>query len=110
MTSQRNKLLLAALSALGLLVTATAFAEEMGLRPRSSMLTTAPDPQAFLDDVILLPPRPVVALTLEDAVAKELLREARGMSEVDALRTAQALCEEARTLGYDPLLLLALIK
>jgi soluble lytic murein transglycosylase-like protein len=115
MMTQRTKvlaLLAATLAALFFWSTGTALAEEIGLRLRrpSGVLSSAPDPQQFLQELVLVPPRPVIALTIEDAVAQELLREARGMAEVDALRTAQALCEEAALLGYDPFILLALIK
>jgi hypothetical protein len=80
------------------------------LKKPSAVLGTPPDPQRFLDGLNLVMPKPVVPLTLEDAVAQELLLQSHSLSEVDALRTAQVLCDEALSVGYDPLLLLALIK
>ncbi len=85
-------------------------ANALRLKAPPDVLSTPVDPQQFMLGLDLVPPRPVVALTVEDAVAKELLLQSRTLSQVDALRTAQALCEEARRLDYDPLLFLALIK
>lgn len=71
--------------------------------------TPPPDPERFLSDLELVMPRPTVPLTVGDVVAAELLRKSRSLSEQDALRTAYALVQEATAVGYDPLLLLALI-
>src|SRR5688572_17107921 len=103
MSKQINLILVLALGLIGLLAWSTraALAEEMGLRLRrpALVLESTPDPHLFLQELTVVPPRPIVALTIDDAVAQELLLEARSMSEIDALRTAQALCEEARMLG-----------
>ena len=72
-------------------------------------LRTTSDPEIFIQGLAPSLPMPVVLLTREDAVAQELLANSRTMNAVQALRTAQALCEEARTAGYDPLLFLAVI-
>ena len=74
-----------------------------------TILLTARDPEQFLAELTPVMPRPVVLLSREDAVAQEILARSRTMTETQALRTAQALCEEARRLGYDPLLFLAVI-
>ena len=89
-----------------------ALAEEVvGLfKPRAAPVLTVPrDPVEFLSDLSLTMPRPLVPLSRQDAVALELLRYTRTMSETDALRTSQALCEEAGSLGWDPLLFVAMI-
>ncbi len=67
------------------------------------------DPKEFVSDLAIVMPRPTIVLTRQDAVAQELLKFSRTMSTQDVLRTAQAISEEAERLGYDPLLLLALI-
>jgi soluble lytic murein transglycosylase-like protein len=72
-------------------------------------LTSVRDPDLFLQDMAPVLPPPVVLLTREDAVAQEILSNSPTLSQAQALRTAQALCEEARSLGYDPLLFLAVI-
>lgn len=69
-----------------------------------------PDPERFLEGLTLIMPRPVVTLTIDDAVARELLMQSHTLSQIDALRTARVLCDEARAVGYDPLLVLAVIK
>ena len=74
------------------------------------VLSTPRDPQDFLRDLTIDVPPPVIALTREDAVAGELMRRTRTLSETEVMRTAQALCEEAEQLGVDPLLFLALIR
>lgn len=71
--------------------------------------STPRDPDQFMEDNAPVLPPPVVLLTREDAVAQELLANSRTLSEAQALSTAQALCEEARHLHYDPLLFLAVI-
>jgi soluble lytic murein transglycosylase-like protein len=72
-------------------------------------LTSSRDPDVFLQDMAPVLPPPVVLLTREDAVAQEMLANSPTLSQGQALRTAQALCDEARQLGYDPLLFLAVI-
>jgi soluble lytic murein transglycosylase len=72
-------------------------------------LTDPRDPKDFVADLEIIMPRPTIVLTRQDAVTQELLKFSRTMSTRDVLRTAQALNEEAEALGYDPLLLLALI-
>ena len=72
-------------------------------------LSSPRDPDLFLNDIAPVMPPPVVLLTREDAVAQEILSNSPTLSEAQAVRTAQALCDEARTLGYDPLLFLAVI-
>lgn len=92
--------------------TARALAEDVmgALRePTASVLTTPRDPKEFLDDLQVVLPRPTILLSRRDAVATELLRYTRTMSTQDTLRTAQALCDEAAGVGYDPLLFLAVI-
>ena len=59
------------------------------------VLSSPRDPVVFMEDLDLVLPRPVVILDRQDAVARELLRYTRTMSETDALRVAQTLCEEA---------------
>ena len=80
------------------------------LKKPAELLSTPPDPQRFAADLQLVMPRPVVPLTLADVVAQEVLTRAHSLSQADALRTAQVLCDEAKAAGYDPLLLLALIR
>jgi len=80
------------------------------LRKAAVLTSSAPDPERFLADLQLVMPKPVIPLTIEDAVAHELVLQSRSLSEIDALRTADVLCQEARAVGYDPLLMLALIK
>lgn len=75
----------------------------------AAVLTTPRDPAEFLLDLDVVLPRPVVVLSRQDAVARELLRNTRTMSETDALRVSRVLCEEGETLGWDPLLFLAVI-
>ncbi len=74
-----------------------------------ALQTTPPDPVRFLNELELVMPRPTVNLTVGDAVAQELIRQSHTLSEQDALRTAQAVVEESVAVGYDPLLVLALI-
>ena len=103
-------LLLVLLLAVG--TTPRALAEEVaGLfhRHAGPVLTTPRDPVDFLDELSPAMPRPIVPLTREDAVALELLRYTRTLSQTDAMRTAQALCREGDALALDPLLLLAVI-
>lgn len=98
------------LQALG--VSARAVAEEVTalLAPApASVLTTPRDPADFLADMIAVMPRPVILFTRQDAVAHELLLHTRTLSELDALRTSQALCDEAEALDWDPLLFVAII-
>ncbi len=68
------------------------------LRRPTVLQTTPPDPVRFLSELELVMPKPAVALTVGDAVAQELMRQSHTLSEQDALRTAQALVEEARSL------------
>lgn len=102
-----------ALLLLGLGGTPEAVAEEVAgllrLRPPPEVLTTPRDPLEFLDDLTPVMPRPVVIMTRRDAVAQEILANTRSLSEAEALRTAQALCHEAETLGWDPFLFVAVI-
>ncbi len=93
-----------------LALTPLASADEVvnALRP-SAALTTERDPWDFAATLSPAMTRPVVALDLEDAVARELLRSSRTLSEADALRTAITLVEEARRLEWDPLLFVAVI-
>lgn len=72
-------------------------------------LTTPRDPVQFARDLQLVLPKSLVPLTVQDAVAHELMRRTKSMSRRETLRTAQVLCDEARRLGQDPLLLLAVI-
>jgi hypothetical protein len=76
--------------------------------PRGALMVPR-DPEGFLAGLERRRPRPAVLLSLEDAVTRELLRRNQTMNEVDVLRAAQALCDEANSLGFDPLLLLAVI-
>jgi soluble lytic murein transglycosylase len=79
------------------------------LRHPAVLQTTPSDPVHFLSQLELVMPKPVLPLSVGDAVAKELMSQSRTLSEQDALRTAQALVEESMAVGYDPLLVLALI-
>jgi soluble lytic murein transglycosylase len=77
---------------------------------RPAVLRTAPpDPVRFIRQLELVMPKPTVPLTVGDAVAAELLNQSHSLSEQDALRTAQVVVDEAKAVGYDPLLVLALI-
>lgn len=67
------------------------------------------DPDDFVADIAPALPMPVVIFTREDAVAREIVANSRTLSRGQALRTAQALCQEAHRLGYDPLLFVAVI-
>ncbi len=90
----------------------TASAEDLSALFRlreTQVLLPERDPAAFLEGLDLRLVRPVVVLTREDAVAFELLRFNRTMDEVEVLRTARALCQEAEALGWDPLLYVAVI-
>lgn len=78
------------------------------VRPADSSVSLR-DPDAFARSLELVMPRPVVLLTREDAVARELLTRSKTLTQSDALRTAHALCDEARRLNYDPLMFLAVI-
>jgi soluble lytic murein transglycosylase-like protein len=75
----------------------------------AAVLSTPRDPSDFIRDLDVVLPRPVVVLSRQDAIARELLTYTRTMSATDALRVSQALCEEAEALGWDPLLFLAVI-
>ena len=74
-----------------------------------SALSSTRDPDQFLEDMEPALPSPVVLLTREDAVAHELLANSHTLTEDQAMHTAQALCEESRRVGYDPLMFLAVI-
>jgi soluble lytic murein transglycosylase-like protein len=90
----------------------SALAEDLGALFRlrqAQVLSPDRDPIEFLSAFDRVPPRPVVVLNRDDAVAFELLRLTRTMAETDVLRTAKALCEEAGALGWDPLLFVAVI-
>lgn len=80
------------------------------LRARThAALTTPRDPTEFAEELSVIMPKPIVVLNRQDAVAAEMLQYARTMSERDALRVSQALCEEADRLGMDAFLFLAVI-
>ncbi len=72
-------------------------------------LSHARNPDDFVADIAPALPMPVVIFTREDAVAQQIVANSRTLSRGQALRTAQTLCQEARRLGYDPLLFLAVI-
>lgn len=80
---------------------------------RAVVATTEPvkhrDPEAFMQTLETPVAAPVEILSREDAVAEEMLTRATTLSRAQALATAHALCEEARHVGYDPLLFLAVI-
>ena len=99
------------LGLLALMVGANAMFQlvEASLPPRGSAFVGRVDPEVFAQALAPGLPVPVVLLTREDAVAQELLANSRTMNQTQALRTAQALCEEARAVGRDPLLFLAVI-
>ena len=104
------------LCALGVVTGARALADSIG-QPWQAVATeradvnflSARDPDEFMSDMAPKLTPSVVLLTREDAVARELLANSRTLSEQQALRTAAALCDEARIQGYDPLLFLAVI-
>ncbi|MBI5507845.1 MAG: lytic transglycosylase domain-containing protein [Deltaproteobacteria bacterium] len=101
-----------AVGALAVASTPHAVADEVAglLRARSRVGAWAPrDPGEFAAGLEVVLPRPVVVLNRQDAVAAELLQHARTLGERDGLRVAQALCDEATRLGFDPLLFLAII-
>jgi soluble lytic murein transglycosylase len=52
---------------------------------------------------------PLVLSAQENMVAQEILRRTTTLSLVQAVRTARVICVEAKRLGYDPLLFLAII-
>ena len=79
------------------------------LRRPAALLTTPADPVAFLSELDLVMPKPMALLTVGDAVAQELMLQSHSLSEQDALRTASVLVSESIAVGYDPLLVLALI-
>ncbi|MBN1960982.1 MAG: lytic transglycosylase domain-containing protein [Deltaproteobacteria bacterium] len=74
-----------------------------------TLQTPSPDPLAFIADLEPVMPKPVTVLTIADAVAYELIRRSRTLNETDALRTATVIVHESLELGYDPLLVLAVI-
>ncbi len=80
-----------------------------GLGRFDALQTPPPDPVRFFADLELVMPKPTVPLTVGDVIASELMRESRFLSERDVLRTAQVVVEESLAVGYDPLLVLALI-
>lgn len=102
--------ILAGLLSLASQALADGVAAALRLRKPPEVLVTPTNPDEFLADLHLVLPRPVVPLTLEDAVAAEILTQSKSLAEGDALRTAQALLEEADRLGYDPFIFLALMK
>src|SRR5689334_15518677 len=68
------------------------------------------DPQNFADEISVVPPKPIIPMNRADAVAQELLRRTRTLSDVEVMHVANAIIEEADSLGYDPLIYLALIR
>src|SRR2546427_12524922 len=98
-----------ALASLALASTPLALADEVVdvFSLRSPALTGLRDPVEFADALAPVLPKPVVILTLDDAVARELVGSTRTMSQADALRTARTLIDEARSLHWDPLLFVA---
>ena len=85
--------------------------ESLGFKVKAlaPLWQSARDPQVFTEEMAPALPLPVVLLTRDDAVAEELLIHSRTLSQAQALRTAQALCDEARRHHHDPLLFLAVI-
>lgn len=79
------------------------------LRRPAVLQTPPPDPVAFVAELEPVMPKPVALLTVGDAVAHELLLQSHSLSEADALRTASVLVSESLAVGYDPLMVLALI-
>jgi len=97
------------LGGIGLQSKARAVAEEEADGYTTSF-SSLRDPESFAEQLTVVLPRPVVPLNRRDAVAQELLRHSKTMNERMVLHVADALVDEANHLGYDPLLLLAVIR
>lgn len=67
------------------------------------------DPVSFAAGLEVVFPPPIKVATRSDAVAAELLRHTKSLSHRDVMRAAQRLSREAESLGFDPLLFVALI-
>lgn len=92
---------------------AHAVADDVALllsRTSASVALTGRDPQVLLASLDQPLPLPVVVRTKCDAVARELARSIVAASERELGDAAQALCDEAQRLGYDPLMFLALVR
>ena len=76
---------------------------------RSEFKTTH-DVERLISQTSVILPEPVVILSMEDAVARELLAKSRTMNSEQALRTAQTIYELSSRLKRDPLLFIALIR
>lgn len=111
----RKRSLIAAFAVMALLGTGARTASaDVTLRHmhRPSTATLEPtrrDPKAFMQALESPVVAPVAVLSREDAVAEEMLTHATILSRDEAIATAHALCDEARHVGYDPLLFLAVI-
>ena len=97
------------LGGLGIQSKARAVAEEEAAEYVTSF-SALRDPESFAEQLMVVLPRPVVPMNRRDAVARELLVRSKTMSKPMVLHVADALVEEAQSLGYDPLLLLAVIR
>lgn len=92
---------------------AHAVADDVALllsRPSAGVALAGRDPKLLLASLDHASPLPVVVRTKCDAVARELARSVVAASERELGEAAQALCDEAQQLGYDPLMFLALIR
>jgi soluble lytic murein transglycosylase-like protein len=99
-------------AAAGVGFTATAVADDVAgaLRPsHTENFLTVSDPNEFANELSYILPRAIVPLSREDAVAQELWKRNRTLSEADVRATAHALVEEADVMNQDPLLFLAVI-
>ncbi|RYF10685.1 MAG: lytic transglycosylase domain-containing protein [Deltaproteobacteria bacterium] len=112
----RTRGIAAALVVMGLLGTGARNAAAdvtLAHEPLSVVATLEPvkrrDPQAFLSSLVVPTEVPAAVLTRQDAVTAEILAHSTTLSRDQALATAAALCDEARRLGYDPFLFLAVI-
>lgn len=96
-------------SPIGLQSSAHAVAEEEADGYTTSF-SSLRDPKTFSAELSVVPPKPVIPMNRSDAVAQELLYRTRTLTETEAMQVAHALVEEADSLGYDPLIYLALIR
>ena len=78
----------------------------------SATLNLGTVPTFVIGELFLLTPGVSygMPLTLEDAVAEELFTRSKSLAQDEVLRVASVLCNEAEVLGFDPFMLLAVIR